>query len=41
MINLVVMLEEKNIKYLAADASYSKIQFVAPVVAAGFPVVGK
>ena len=41
VINLVPTLKEQHIKYLAADAYYSKIKFVAPVVTAGLPIVGK
>ena len=41
VIKLVPTFEQQNIKYLAADAYYSKIKFVSPVVAAGLHLVGK
>ena len=41
VIRLAPMLLEKNIRHIAADAYYSKVKFIAPVVKSGLHLVGK
>jgi len=40
-VKLAPKLKQQNIKYMAADAYYSKIKFVIPVVSSGLHLVGK
>ena len=41
VVRLAPMLLEKNIRHMAADAYYSKVKFIAPVVKSGLHLVGK
>ncbi len=41
VVKLAPKLKQQSIKYMAADAYYSKIKFVTPVVSSGLHLVGK